>query len=103
MQQAQEQCRLASARSFADASDVHCTCLLSTEGWAHVLARRRLAAPARQRGMPTSRATMSREKMTMMAMMPPRLMLVWHLRVCLQLRHEPPDPAQNRCSEMACA
>ena len=51
------------------------------------MARRRLAAPARQMGMPTSRATISREKMTMMAMMPPRLMLVWHLCMRSQLRH----------------
>ena len=32
----------------------------------------------RQTGMAMSRARIRREKMTMMAMMPPRLMLVWH-------------------------
>ena len=40
--------------------------------------RRLRAMPSTQTGMAMSRARRSSEKMTMMAMMPPRLMLVWH-------------------------
>ena len=36
------------------------------------------AMPSTQTGTAMSSARRSREKMTMMAMMPPRLMLVWH-------------------------
>ena len=43
---------------------------------AHVLRLRPM--PRTQTGTATSRASRRREKMTMMAMMPPRLMLVWH-------------------------